>query len=296
MRSACIRIQRALRRPWSPTMRPSKVSLPSIIQRVRSPSYRRNGGGRTTHVTAQQQGDYLARMFLVNFSQGVPLSCWYCFQDGGNDPTNAEWNYGIVTCDLQAKPAYNELHLLTASLKGETFSQKLNDGSSADWLLVFTGGGHATLAAWTTGTADTPIVPGWGTLHLTSTPYYVKPTLLYGDINLDGTVDVQDLAILAANYRKQVTGGWMQGDFNNDGVVDIEDLALLAANYRQSYASDVVPAYAGFDAAAIQVLSQAGLTVVREPGAPVMLAVSLIGALAYTWRKWRRSQSRSNKP
>ena len=190
-----------------------------------------------------------------------------------------------MTCDLQAKPAYNELHLLTASLKGETFSQKLNDGNSADWLLVFTGGGHTTLAAWTTGTADTAIVPGWGTLHLTSTPYYVNPTLLYGDINLDGTVDVQDLAILAANYRKQVTGGWLQGDFNNDGVVDIEDLALLAANYRQSYASDVVPDYAGFDAAAIQVLSQAGLTVAPEPGAFVLLGTGLLAVLVYAWRK-----------
>ena len=33
-------------------------------------------GWSTTQVTAQQQGDYLARMFLVNFSQGIPLSCW----------------------------------------------------------------------------------------------------------------------------------------------------------------------------------------------------------------------------
>ena len=107
---------------------------------------------------------------------------------------------------------------------------------------------------------------GWGTLNLTSTPYYVNPTLLSGDINLDGTVDVQDLAILAANYRKHVTGGWMQGDFNNDGVVDVEDLALLAANYRHSQASDVVPGYDGLDAAAIELLSRAGVTMVPEPG------------------------------
>ena len=64
---------------------------------------------------------------------------------------------------------------------------------------------------------------------------------LYGDANLDGRVDVMDLAILAANYRKQVTGGWSMGDFNGDGVVDVKDLALLAANYRHSLASDVSP-------------------------------------------------------
>ena len=60
---------------------------------------------------------------------------------------------------------------------------------------------------------------------------------LYGDANLDSKVDVLDLAILAANYRKQVTGGWTQADFNNDGVVDVKDLAVLAANYRHSLAS-----------------------------------------------------------
>ena len=45
-------------------------------------------------------------------------------------------------------------------------------------------------------------------------------------------MDVSDLAILAANYRKHVTGGWSPADFNNDGVVDVKDLAILAANYR----------------------------------------------------------------
>ena len=238
-------------------------------------------------MTDQIQGDYLARMFLVNMSQNIPLTTYYDWSNDGWDPTVPAENYGMVTAyaNLVPKPAYWECQLLTSSLKGETFSKRLNDGNTNDWLLVFSGGGHTTLAAWTTGTADTPIVPGWGTLHLTSTPYYVNPTLLYGDINLDGTVDVQDLAILAANYRKHVTGGWLQGDFNNDGVVDVEDLALLAANYRHSYASDVVPDYAGFDAAAIQVLSQAGLTMAPEPGTLAMLAVALIGALAYTWRK-----------
>ena len=145
------------------------------------------------------------------------------------------------------------MRLLTSSLKGETFTSRLSDSHTSDWLLVFTAAsGQQTLAAWTTGSPHTVTVSGWGTLHLTSTPFYVNPTLLPGDANLDGTVNVLDLAILAANYRKHVTGGWIQGDFNNDGVVDVEDLALLAANYRHSLASDVVPAYDGLDAEAIR--------------------------------------------
>ena len=108
---------------------------------------------------------------------------------------------------------------------------------------------------------------------------------LPGDANLDGKVDVMDLAILAANYRKHVTGGWAQGDFNNDGVVDVQDLALLAANYRHSLASDVAPAYDGLDAEAIELFSRAGVTVVPEPGAIVLLATGLLGLLAYALRK-----------
>ena len=101
-----------------------------------------------------------------------------------------------------------------------------------------------------------------------------------GDANLDGRVDIKDLAILAANYRKHVTGGWTQADFNNDGVVDVKDLAILAANYRHSLASDVVPAYDGLDADAIRALSLAGVTVVPEPGTLALLAIGLWGLLA----------------
>ena len=246
------------------------------------------GQGWATVATAQLQGDYLARSFLVNMSQGIPLSLWYEWRNEGSDPTNYQDNFGMVDANLVPKPAYNEMKLLTSSLKGETFATKLNDRHTSDWLLVFASpSGQQTLAAWTTGSPRTVTVSGWGTLHLTSTPFYVNPTLLPGDANLDGTVDILDLAILAANYRKQVTGGWLQGDFNNDGVVDVNDLALLAANYRHSYASDVVPAFDGLDAQAIELLSLAGVTAVPEPGTLMLLGTALIGLLGYAWRKRR---------
>ena len=61
--------------------------------------------------------------------------------------------------------------------------------------------------------------------------FQFRINVLPGDINQDGTVSVEDLAILAANYRKSLTG-WANGDLNCDGVVDVSDLAVLAANYR----------------------------------------------------------------
>ena len=81
-------------------------------------------------------------------------------------------------------------------------------------------------------TATTSIGLGW--LDNTTIHQVTVARTLYGDANLDGTVNVSDLAALAANYRKTVTGGWAAGDFNYDGVVNVSDLALLASNYRQT--------------------------------------------------------------
>jgi autotransporter-associated beta strand protein len=53
----------------------------------------------------------------------------------------------------------------------------------------------------------------------------------YGDSNLDRKVDVTDLGILATNYGKTVTNGFLQGDFNGDGKVDVTDLGILATDY-----------------------------------------------------------------
>jgi len=54
-----------------------------------------------------------------------------------------------------------------------------------------------------------------------------------GNANLDGTVDVLDLARLANNFGK--TGAdWLGADFNLDGVVDVLDLAAIANNFGKS--------------------------------------------------------------
>ncbi len=54
----------------------------------------------------------------------------------------------------------------------------------------------------------------------------------HGDANLDTSVDVADLGILAGSYGT-MTGlvCWGQGDFSGDGNVDVADLGILAGNY-----------------------------------------------------------------
>jgi hypothetical protein len=54
-----------------------------------------------------------------------------------------------------------------------------------------------------------------------------------GDANRDGTVNFDDLLILAKNYNG--TGrSWSQADFTGDGLVNFDDLLVLAKNYNRS--------------------------------------------------------------
>lgn len=52
---------------------------------------------------------------------------------------------------------------------------------------------------------------------------------LYGDTNLDGDVDSEDMGNLLANLDQ--AGDWEDGDFNYDGMVDADDVDLFEANY-----------------------------------------------------------------
>jgi hypothetical protein len=49
------------------------------------------------------------------------------------------------------------------------------------------------------------------------------------DANIDGKVDVNDLALLAANWH--TAGDFVHGDFDFNGFVDENDLGILAMNW-----------------------------------------------------------------
>ena len=53
----------------------------------------------------------------------------------------------------------------------------------------------------------------------------------FGDANMDGVVNVNDLSSLAANWHQGRQPGWRGGDFNGDGLVDVNDLAVLADSW-----------------------------------------------------------------
>jgi autotransporter-associated beta strand protein len=86
---------------------------------------------------------------------------------------------------------------------------------------------------------------------------------LYGDANLDGTVNGGDLNIVLSNFN-QTGMTWAQGDFNYDTTVNGADLNAVLSNFNQH-------------------LSVTGA--VPEPSSLLLLAAGLTGLLAYVWRK-----------
>lgn len=54
------------------------------------------------------------------------------------------------------------------------------------------------------------------------------------DLDLNGTVNDNDVTVQSAYYGTVSTGEWITGDMDYDGDVDDEDVTLLGAFYGQS--------------------------------------------------------------
>ena len=153
-----------------------------------------------------KQAALLARQFLTNVANGIPLSIWYDWQDDGSDPMEAEHHFGLMryrskrsTEAWEAKPAYLAAKTLIANLRGWVFQERLTVGSDDDYVLVFSQGSERRYAAWTTssnphrvmiphltglfnvtqltGKSGGTVAPNNGTLSidLTTSPLYLSP-------------------------------------------------------------------------------------------------------------------------
>jgi hypothetical protein len=103
-----------------------------------------------------RQGKYLPRQWLVNQVNGVPVSIWYDWHDDGEDPKEAEHNFGTTrhahianrATPYDPKPAYNAARTLYRQLDGFSFNKRLWTGREDEWVLLFTRGADVRLAAW----------------------------------------------------------------------------------------------------------------------------------------------------
>ena len=88
---------------------------------------------------------------------------------------------------------------------------------------------------------------------------------IYGDTNLDGTVNGNDLNTVLSNFN-QTGMTWAQGDFNYDGTVNGTDLNTVLSNFNQH-------------------LSVVGA--VPEPSTLLLAVAGLLGLLAWKVRRGR---------
>lgn len=115
----------------------------------------------------ERQGKYLPRQWMTNLMNEVPLSIWYDWHDDGEDPKEAEHNFGSVKFKYNAgrdpiydpKPSYTAARTFTQFFRGYAFNKRLSLQSPDDYLLLFSNGKDVKLAAWTTKAAHEITIP-----------------------------------------------------------------------------------------------------------------------------------------
>lgn len=111
-----------------------------------------------THFDEHRQGKYLARQWLTNQWQQVPLSIWYDWHDDGINPQEPEHHFGTVhnayregqSEVYEPKSPYLAAKTLTTQLAGFRFNKRLMMPSPDDFVLLFDKGPDVRIAAWTT--------------------------------------------------------------------------------------------------------------------------------------------------
>jgi fibronectin-binding autotransporter adhesin len=126
-------------------------------------------------------------------------------------------------------------------------------------------------------TATALIGLGWED-DTTAQQVTVKRTY-FGDADLNGQVDVNDLGTLATNWQTPRT--WAGGDFDYDRSVGVNDLGMLATNWQAGVGNPLGPDFATAAAAL-------GLPAAAVPEPTALMSVGVAAALLRRSRRPRR--------
>jgi hypothetical protein len=113
--------------------------------------------GKDEAAREEVQAKYLARMFLTNIANDIPLSIWYDWRDDGDDPKEAEHRFGLVRRPyhegrapvFDPKPAYQAAKTLTGQLAGMRFNKRIAGTDSHEFL--FSRENETRIVTWRTG-------------------------------------------------------------------------------------------------------------------------------------------------
>jgi polysaccharide biosynthesis protein PslG len=105
----------------------------------------------------QMQARMLAREFLTDIADGVPITFWYDWQNDNGDPKDTEGHFGLVSrvggkngqVRFQPKLSAEAVKAVVGALSGFTFQRELPVKQKGDYVLVFRRGDQTRLAAWT---------------------------------------------------------------------------------------------------------------------------------------------------
>jgi hypothetical protein len=206
-------------------------------QNQTAPSLTSNNGAWVVTIDA---GNASALNDIFGFADLTPPSVVSSIHDADVNPNqirlslsepNANGNF-TVGFALSVKRLSDNVNLQTgtftldsASQLTSTLTYNLNTSSS------FYPSGHLPDGRYRATLAGNTLKDAAGNTQ--SNAYSFDFTVLAGDANQDGAVDVSDLGILATNWQ---TSGrkFSQGDFNYDGTVDVTDLGILATNWQKN--------------------------------------------------------------
>jgi hypothetical protein len=134
------------------------------------------GGWKAVSLSEEKQGKLMARQWLSNLANGVPISIWFQWHDDAGNSGVPEQFLGIVRNPYDGshdpvyspKPAYLAAQTLTTLLNGYRFSKRLPTAAE-DYVLVFGNGGQQRIAVWTVSpTPHSIVIPVSGTFRVTN--------------------------------------------------------------------------------------------------------------------------------
>ena len=167
---------------------------------------------------------------------------------GGGDHTIRLWDVATGTLKNTLTGHTRAVYSIAFSPDGNTIASGDWDGSVRLWD-VATGTLKSTLTGHTLAVFSVAFSPDGKTITSGGADGTVllwdiaptEPPRLAADVNADGTVNIQDLVQVAANFGST---GENPADVNGDGQVNIQDLVAVAAAFGEAAAAPAVYAAA----------------------------------------------------